>query len=400
MKIVHIIGFFQPEYGYEEYYTALNQVKLGHEVHVITSDRIVNIPTRPLKERIKGVGKFEEDGIIIHRLPTFFDKINDFIITWGVSKKLKFINPDIVHCHGARQLGQFQAARKKSKLGYKLIVDHHDFVHPGHFLHPELEKSFKNFLSILEYKTFRKWLGHYILFKADQIIAVVPECKEHLIDFFNIKSDRIIVNNLAVETSLYKFTQFGRSSIRKKYNINDNEFVLLLAGWFARRKKVELYIQLVEKIVNENIRLLIVGTFDKGYKKEIIELVKKKNLEDKIIFAGKIDRLLLKNYFSACDLAIYLYNASVVWLEIMSCGVPLMGPVETQLNHLLVSKETSIRMGDINQAYKKIIFLRNNKILRKRLGEQSTKLVQQNFSYKSSTKRIMEVYHEIINEKK
>ena len=49
MRIVHVIGYFQPEYGYEEYYTALTQLKFGHEVHVITSDRIVNVPARPLE---------------------------------------------------------------------------------------------------------------------------------------------------------------------------------------------------------------------------------------------------------------------------------------------------------------------------------------------------------------
>jgi len=399
MKIVHVIGFFQPEYGYEEYYTALNQVKLGHEVHVITSDRIVNIPTRPLKERIKGVGTFNEDGIIVHRLPTLFDKVNDFVITWGVSKKLKIINPNVVHCHGPRQLGQFQASRYKKKLGYKLIVDHHDFVHPGQFLHPDLEKNFKKWLSVLEYKTFRKWMGHYIFSKADQIIAVVPECKEHLIDFFNIESERIIVNNLAVETSLYKFTESGRLSIRNKYKIKDNEFVLLLAGWFARRKRVELYIELLKKIDDDNFKLFIVGTFDKGYKEEVLKLINMYDLNRQVVFTGKIDRLVLRNYFSACDLAIYLYNASVIWLEIMSCGVPIMGPIDSQLNHLLVGKETSIKMGDINQASKKIKFLQNNEILRKRLGDKSRKLVKEKFSYTSSTKRIMEVYFELLNEK-
>ena len=72
-----------------------------------------------------------------------------------------------------------------------------------------------------------------------------------------------------------------------------NLFYYLLAGLHAE-KKVELYIQLVEKIVNENIRLLIVGTFDKGYKEEILELIRKKNLENKIIFAGKIRSIKAK----------------------------------------------------------------------------------------------------------
>lgn len=397
MKIIHVIGFFQPEYGYEEYYTALNQVKLGHEVHVITSDRIVNVPERPLKERIKGVGTFIEDGIIVHRLPTIFDKVNDFIITWGVTKKLKKINPDVVHCHGARQLGQFHAARNKNKIGYKLVVDHHDFIHPGHFLNP-MEKTIKKFFSKIEYQTFRKMLGKYIFSKADRIIAVVPECKKHLIDYFNIKKD-IIVNNLAVETSLFKFSQSGRSSIREKYDIKNDDFILLIAGLFTRRKRIELYIKLMKKINNAGIKLLMVGSFDKGYEQEIKTLINNAKLDERIILTGKVDKKNIQKYYSASDLGIYLANASVIWLEIMCCGIPIIGSKDSQLNYLLIDEKIRINWEDTSEASKKIKFLKKNKTLLNRLGDKSRKLVKEKFSYVSSTKRIMEVYFELLNEK-
>ena len=39
MRIVHVADYFQPQLGYQEYFTARAQVKDGHEVHVITSYR-------------------------------------------------------------------------------------------------------------------------------------------------------------------------------------------------------------------------------------------------------------------------------------------------------------------------------------------------------------------------
>ena len=39
MKIVHIQDYFHPALGYQETFLSREQAKLGHEVHVVTSDR-------------------------------------------------------------------------------------------------------------------------------------------------------------------------------------------------------------------------------------------------------------------------------------------------------------------------------------------------------------------------
>ena len=38
MKIVHLVDYFQPKVGYQEYFLALEHQKLGHDIRVITSD--------------------------------------------------------------------------------------------------------------------------------------------------------------------------------------------------------------------------------------------------------------------------------------------------------------------------------------------------------------------------
>ena len=40
MKIVHIMGYFIPEFGYQEYYIAKKHKELGHDVYVISSDML------------------------------------------------------------------------------------------------------------------------------------------------------------------------------------------------------------------------------------------------------------------------------------------------------------------------------------------------------------------------
>ena len=71
MKILHVIPYFQPEYGYEEYFHAVAQQRLGHDVFVATSKfynpilkngKRVKINVESLKASIK-------DKIKIIRLP-------------------------------------------------------------------------------------------------------------------------------------------------------------------------------------------------------------------------------------------------------------------------------------------------------------------------------------------
>ncbi len=116
MKVVHIIGYFQPEYGYEEYYTALNQAKVGHEVHVLTSNWIVPMSGLKRQERKRKMGIEHVDGIIVHRL-LGFDIPRDMIFMPGAFSELRKIKPDVVHCHGANQPVNFLVPLLKKRLG-------------------------------------------------------------------------------------------------------------------------------------------------------------------------------------------------------------------------------------------------------------------------------------------
>ena len=57
MKILHCIGYFQPELGYEEFYTANEQSKdAKNQVYVVCSDRFAKLLFSSQKERMAGEG--------------------------------------------------------------------------------------------------------------------------------------------------------------------------------------------------------------------------------------------------------------------------------------------------------------------------------------------------------
>jgi hypothetical protein len=80
MKIVHLIDYFQPVLGYQEAFLAREQLRLGNEVTVVTSDRYAPFPDYMntvyplLGERIRAPGRFIEEGIPVWRLPVQFER--------------------------------------------------------------------------------------------------------------------------------------------------------------------------------------------------------------------------------------------------------------------------------------------------------------------------------------
>src|SRR3990172_5058761 len=104
MKIVHLADYFQPALGYQEAALAREQLRLGHQVTVVTSDRYAPFPDydttlRPvLGERVQGIGEREEEGIPVIRLPISLESSFRCSLK-GLFPTLERLKPDVVHAH-------------------------------------------------------------------------------------------------------------------------------------------------------------------------------------------------------------------------------------------------------------------------------------------------------------
>jgi hypothetical protein len=115
--------------GYEENFLPAEQAELGHQVQIITSDRVPayvgykdhigNI----LGERIMGSGIFEDNNVTIHRLPCRFEVVNGGqVILKGLRETLRDLKPDIVHAHGTLVPSSILAVWYSKELGYKVTA--------------------------------------------------------------------------------------------------------------------------------------------------------------------------------------------------------------------------------------------------------------------------------------
>ena len=116
MKIVHISAYYIEDLakGYQVYELVREQILLGHEVHIITSDKhngiknyVENTSKIGSNETLK-VGKSDaESGAIIHRLNSTFT-ITGRLWWKGFKNKIIDLNPDYVIVHN---IIEFQSLR-------------------------------------------------------------------------------------------------------------------------------------------------------------------------------------------------------------------------------------------------------------------------------------------------
>lgn len=153
-------------------------------------------------------------------------------------------------------------------------------------------------------------------FRPDNAISCSEFIRKDLLDKFNIDS-KVIHHGVNLE----EFGD-GDSGIRKRYAINKNDVLILGVGRFVPWKHFDILIKILPKLP-EKTKLMLIG---EGIEKEnLVKLVDELGLEERVIFAGTVDRI--SPYFAASDVFALMSKGEafgVVYVEAMAAGKPII----------------------------------------------------------------------------
>lgn len=341
MKVLFLTYEFFPKWGGIQrmtYDIGQQLIKNGHQVDVIA--------TKP-----KNLDEYEDmDGINIHRIYTKFSKIPLMNIPMNVHyivKKIKEINPDVVHVQGLTKCLPAIICKKKLDIPFVLHAHGKDVYNRTHI---------ENVIAKIGLK------------KADEIIALTDEMKEKLQAL--VKCEPVVIGN---GIDYFRFN----NKIKKK--IDKQTVKILYVGRLEPVKNVESLIKAMRWVKFPRKELYIIGD---GSEKDRLKDVINENQNDigigekvNINMLGNLSDEKTQKYMDECEVFVLPSDKEgqgIVLLEAMANGMPIVASnvngvpsiIEDGENGILVeNKDMYIAMAIselINDPYKFEVISMNN----------------------------------------
>jgi len=390
MRIMHLVDYFHPKLGYQEYYLARKHRESGHEVLVVTSDRYYPFPDysqtveHVLGERFVGVGEFTEDGLRVRRLPVVFE-LNTRVWLSGMKNVIGNFQPDLVICHNFPTMASYQTSRYKKLFGYVLIHDSHLSSH---------NFSPKKFKQRIFYKTFNTLVKPFIERKGEKFIAVSEGVRDVLIRFFGVSDEKIEVIPLGVDTDIFTFDKAKRKIIRAKLNIGEDEMLIIFSGKLNPEKRVRDLLKAAGILIHENqkVKVLVLGSGDGDDMASLKAVVRENDVSGNVIFHDFVPRKELPSYYSAADIGVWPGAHSNTIEEAISCSLPVILSNTLSTNHLVDGNGLLFPEGDVNELRNCIKTIVGDEELRKKIAGKSRRLAEEKLSYDVIARNFLELY--------
>lgn len=370
--------------------TSINMVeqemkKRGHEVYIFTTSKSIQPNEHQTLYMLNSIPLLIAKQYK-NRIATFYSR--------EVAKQIKEIGLDIVHTQSEFSVGAFGKIISR-KYNIPFIHTYHtmweDYVH---YLFPIKGRN-------IRLKRLARKFSRGFVRKAECVITPSNKTAKYLKYKCNVKNKPIYVIPTGIDIKPFKrenFTDEDRNNLKASLGINKNDKVILFLGRIAEEKSIDVVMDQMPNIFNEhpNYKFLIVG--DGPSKKTLEEQAKKLNIQDKVIFTGKIPWVDVPKYYNIGDVFV---NASVTetqgltFIEAMAAEVPIVAKYAPNLSEFIHTNENGIlvkKNTDFKDAIVKVI---NDKDLREKLiagGNDTAK----EYSIEVFGDRLEMLYSEII----
>ena len=253
----------------------------------------------------------------------------------------KIKNSDIIHAHTVEPRNYLKL--KRAKIPTVAYV---------HFLPDTLDGSIK--LPKPIFKIFKKYVISFYK-SADHLVVVNPIFKKDMVKAGLDENKITYIPNFVSKEKFYKKDEKDILKIRKKYDLDKNDFVVLGAGQVQNRKGVLDFVDVAKKL--PDIKFIWAGGFSFGAitdgHKELQKVMD--NPPKNVKFLGIIPRDEMNDLFNASDLLfVPSYNElfPMTILEACSTDTPLLLRNLELYEDILFKKYLS---SDNNEEFAKII---------------------------------------------
>ena len=357
----------------------ISSLKVGGAEHVLCD--LVG----QLKKNYSNYVAYMHDGPMLevlhkHEVKTF--KVGGFLHTYDPSMLLRLMfviwkcKPDIIHS------SLWMANIVTAVLGKLFLIP--TIV----TLHNNLDQDGK----------LRNFLSRLTLPLASCVIAVSDEVCNGARKFIK-KADKLLVIKNGINTTQLHQKAKDNVDLKKKYGLNDSNFIIGSVGRFELVKNYPLLIFAFSKLAQKHsqARLVLVGA---GSQEHVLKkLVKEKKIKNKVVFVVGQPAVKYFSIFDCFSLSSNKEGISIALLEAMSFGLPCVitnsasthDVIKNDINGIIVDAGSEEGLID---AFEQLILDQRKGVS---LGENAKKTVEDKFNLNFIVNNYKKAYEKYTN---
>jgi L-malate glycosyltransferase len=179
--------------------------------------------------------------------------------------------------------------------------------------------------------------------------------------------------------------QTRRQEFRRRYNIADDQILVMQVSWMIPEKGVADLLHTAERVLakNDKIRFLIVG--EGANRAEFEKLANQLGISDRVTFTGQIPDPLETGLYAASDIVCQMSRWEEAFgftiSEAMASGKPIIATKVGGIPELVQDGKTGylVSRGDCATAAERILQVAEDHTLRESLGEAGYQFCRSNF---------------------
>lgn len=357
-------------------------MKMGHTVYIVTVNNSIIKHEYDEKEKILKLPGIPV-GIYNYRFSEIYS-----ISTIKIIKKW---NLDVIHSHTEFGVGIFARILSK-QFKIPLVHTYHtlyeDYTH--YITHNHFDKLSKNIVKNLT-KLYCVKTAKETIVPTNKIYKLFKE--KYMID----KNINIIPSGIDIDRFYKENVSHTKvEQIKKKYGITKQDFTIIFVGRLATEKNIEFLLNAERKMIEKkifNTKLLIVG--DGPEKEKYINIARKLNIFDKVIFTGKIKQEEIQYYYQCADAFVTASNSETQGLTVIEAMASEVVPIcINDMAFLEMVPKKSI-FSNQEEYINQLITFANNDKLREEYKVEIRKKAEE-YSSKRYAERVLDVYRGVL----
>jgi len=363
---------------------AIELQKMGHEVEIFTEAVDYENCFPNLLSKVK---------VNVCKVSPMLQKLSFIGRGYAIGKQIpdKF---DIINCHNYTVDAAYFAKRR---LHVPIVWMCNEPPIWWFYDNGKKKMSFSYPLRWLYYEVFHKKV---VANKVDRIIVLNNTTKERVRKIYNREST-IIRTGIDVDF----FKDRSGKVIREKYGLDD-DILLLQVGSIGDYRRQSDSVKALSYISHkfDNVKLIFVTPRKDDPIEDIIALADKLGVKDKIMFFKNVDDDTLAEIYAASD--IFVFPADLSWglvvIEAMASSKPVVVSDKVGASEIIKNGENGIifPFGHPEEMAKEIEKLINDPGLRKSIGRNARKYVENNLSWEAYAKNMLSVFYDIVENRR